>query len=302
MRITKHTLTLLRLLQCGGLNARLRGWNRMLRVLFPISHQMDSLIYTTYRGHRYAAAPNHFVDWEVLVTGGYEIEDLKLYAAFCAALDMPLVLDVGANVGHHSFTFASMGCRVIAFEPNPALWPIIKSKISFAGLQNIELHEVGLGDRTETRDFAIPISTNSGTGQFIGEGNCSVSTLGKLPITLGDEYLTNKGLHNVDIVKIDIQGFERQALRGLKETLLRNRPVVGVEIGDENRLSIPTLSALQELLPPDYIYYRLQTDILLIFKRAYWVKLTPPEFKFVDGNVFCVPREKSFLMEKKRTA
>jgi FkbM family methyltransferase len=255
------------------------------------------LLQTTYRGRPYAAAPNHFVDWEVLTTGGYEIHDLSIFETISAHLSDAIVLDIGANVGHHSFVFASLGWRVLAFEPNPALWPIIEAKIEAAKFADIQLHTVGLGDRDEIRGFQIPDEWNSGTGRFLARNADRVDIDQWLPVRHGDDYLAGHGVSKVDVLKIDIQGFERHALKGLSGTIGRNRPLICIEIGDENRTSIPTLSALASLLPERYAFRRVRHDNVLLFRRPRLDTLDANEFSAFDGNTFCVPEERLDWLE-----
>ena len=45
---------------------------------------------------------------------------------------------------------------------------------------------------------------------------------------LGDNYLESHGINQIDLIKIDIEGYERYALLGLNNTLKKNRPVVAM--------------------------------------------------------------------------
>lgn len=242
------------------------------------------------------AAPTHYVDWQVLTTGGYENADLSFLASLAAPVHRPLTLDIGANIGHHSFIFATLGWRVMAFEPNPTLWPFIEAKISSANLSNLRLHRVGLGDKDEVLGFRVPDKSNSGTGHFIvQEAEQGLSEL-QLPIRHGDNYLAAQGVAKVDVVKIDIQGFERRALRGLRATIARSRPVVCVEIGDENRDDIPSLEALAALLPKDYSFRYVGDESKFMLHRSKVKELSAVQFSEFDGNVFCIPKERLALI------
>jgi FkbM family methyltransferase len=298
MRIRQNSLAFLRLARCGGLNQHVRGWNRCLAAIFPIADQSGDLLQVDYRGLPYVAAPNNYVDWQVLIIGGYEIRDLAIFEAVSAHLAGAVVLDIGANVGHHSFVFASLGWRVLAFEPNPELWPIIEAKIAAAEFENVQLHTVGIGDRDELLAFDIPDRWNSGTGRFLAQDADRPPIAQRLPVRRGDDYLEAHGVSDVDVIKIDVQGFELHVLRGLSKTLARSRPLVCVEIGDENRESIPTLSALASLLPERYVFRRTLYDNLLLFRRARLETLNPDGFDTFDGNALCVPEEHLGWLER----
>ncbi|MGE0055207.1 MAG: FkbM family methyltransferase [Hyphomicrobium sp.] len=247
------------------------------------------------------AAPDQYVDWQVLTTGGYEFDDLAVFEELSRQMTArrPLALDIGANVGHHMFVFATLGWRVMAFEPNPSLWPSIKEKIRTASLEDVSLHGIGLGDQDLSLRFRVPISENSGTGQFVTSSNVRRDhTDQDLPVRRGDDYLVEQKVENVDVIKIDIQGFEATALRGLRSTLESNRPVLCIEIGDENREEIPSLDALAALLPQGYGFRMMRQDPHLLFRLSKLVKVRPTEFGDIDGNIFCVPEERIAALDR----
>lgn len=91
----KTALQVMPLLRGPGLNAHVRDWNRVLTALFPIADQADTMTPLRYRGRPYAAFPIHYVDWRVALTGGYETQDLDIFAAIARACRSVRLL------GHH---------------------------------------------------------------------------------------------------------------------------------------------------------------------------------------------------------
>jgi FkbM family methyltransferase len=300
MKITQNMLPILNTLRVGGLNRNVRGWDRLLRGLFPLASQTDGLLSITYRGFPYAAATNHYVDWEVLTTGAYEYHDLAIFGVIAKHLRSGTVLDIGTNVGHHAFSFASLGWRVLAFEPNPDMWPIILAKLRMANFENVELHKVGLSDEDAVLLFNIPDQMNSGTGQFHRNEEPERPGDIRLPVRRGDTYLSALGVTKIDVIKMDIQGFEQRALSGLRETMTLNRPIVCVEIGDENRASIPSLVSLEALLPENYVFMCVCYKKLMLFRFSQFRTLGGAEFAYFDGNLFCIPKEKVPWFAKRR--
>lgn len=291
MQITPATLPLLKLLRAGGLNRAVRGWDRILRNLFPLRDQADTLIETVYRGRPYAASPRHYVDWQVLTTGAYEHDDLVVLETLIRCMKDPVVLDIGTNVGHHAFFFATLGADVHAFEPNPALWSIVEAKAAAAQLGNIRLHKCGLADRDDVLTFHVPDGTNSGTGQFVDGTLVVDAAVQTLPVRNGDAFLAAQQISKIDLIKIDVQGFEPQVLIGLKTTIAASRPVISVEIGAENRGAIPTLEDLTSLLPGHYTFARIAFRHVgpLLFRKT--TGLSPSDFASFEGNLLCVPEE-----------
>ncbi|HMN38635.1 MAG TPA: FkbM family methyltransferase [Hyphomicrobium sp.] len=296
MQISRTTLPLLKMMRMGGLNNTIRGLDRVIRGLFPIASQTAGTIEVPYQGMTYAASPRHYVDWQVLTVGSYEPADLAVFRALHTHLSKVNVLDIGANVGHHAFFFASLGWRVWAFEPNPELWPIFETKIKTANIGSVHLARFGLGDKDEFLVFQIPDSDNSGTGQFVPNVENALLDATTLPVRRGDEFVREAGIGQVDVIKMDVQGFEPQALLGLRQTLETSRPIVSVEIGPENRSSISTLEALGALLPSDYAYARVRQRNLGPLRLPRLEELTSSAFLEFEGNLFCSPSEKMTWM------
>lgn len=296
MKIRESSLPLLKILRAGGLNRHVRGWDRALRMLYPIQQQRSTLIETRYRGRPYAASPNHYVDWQVLTTGAYEHDDLDVLEMLIRHMKQAIVLDIGTNVGHHAFFFATLGASVHAFEPNPALWPIVEAKMAAAGLTNLRLHKCGLSDRDDVLNFHIPDSTNSGTGSFISDMPTGTSAIQTLPVRNGDAFLAAEGLKKIDLIKIDVQGFEPQVLRGLKDTIAASRPVISVEIGDENRSAFSDMDELRRLLPSGYMFVRVAHRHFGPLRTRRIAPLATKDFSAFEGNLHCIPDENAFWL------
>lgn len=297
MRLKRAILPLMPLLRGFGLNRRVKGWNRVLFALFPLARQSADCIETRYRGLAYVAAPKHYVDWQVLTTGAYEVEDLAVFERLACVIPNATVLDIGANVGHHTFVFAALGWNVLAFEPNPDLWAVIEAKVRAARLSKVMLNRFGLGESDEILAFSVPDRRNSGTGQFLPTGSALPTNVMSLPVRRADSTLARLGIERVDLVKIDVQGFEPQALRGLKDTLDRCRPILCVEVGAENRHEIPELAALANLLPANYVFRRVRFFDLVFVRFARLVSLDHSDFSGFEGNVFCIPTERARLLD-----
>jgi hypothetical protein len=93
------------------------------------------------------------------------------------------------------------------------------------------------------------------TGSFLPnarKGNEMVSTE-ELPIAKGDIVLAKSGLKRADLIKVDIEGFEKYALQGLHETLERYRPVVMMELNSGGgEAGVRSRKELEDLFPQDY--------------------------------------------------
>jgi FkbM family methyltransferase len=153
---------------------------------------------------------------------GYDYED-----AFHAALLGHLragqtIWDVGANVGIYVELFAQAAGpegRVVAFEPSPDNYKLLCEK--FAGRQNIVLKNVALAEREGTASFYAAEGGGVTDGLSAKPGLAMRES--KVDVHTGDSYLAQ---FPPDLIKIDIEGYELEALQGMKAVLTSPRPLL----------------------------------------------------------------------------
>ena len=139
-------------------------------------------------------------------------------------------VDIGANVGNHSLYAALFlgAARVIAFEPNPLAYRLLVQNVLVNGLEQvIDLSRlgVGVGAREEGGYSMERRRRNLGGAKMLpGES-------GKLRVLPGDTLLEGEA---PALIKIDVEGMEMAVLEGLKATLRQHRPVLLVEVDNEN--------------------------------------------------------------------
>lgn len=157
----------------------------------------------------------------------YEAEELALLRTHVAP--GATFIDIGANVGNHTL-YAAMfldAARVIPVEPNPLALRLLLINVMMNGVEDrVERRGLGLGlaDRDEV-GFGMETRTkNLGAAKMqAGEGD--------LRVTTGDALLSGE---TPDFIKIDIEGMEMLALRGLSDTIARARPKMLIEVDQEN--------------------------------------------------------------------
>ena len=161
--------------------------------------------------------------------------------------------DIGANIGQHSLFMSQIADRVDAFEPFPAVNARLEHHITLNRIGNIVLHKVGLSDASEQLPFFAPSGRNQGIGSFdestTGKGNVYEDNYA---LIRGDDYFRRHRLPACDLIKIDVEGFEKKVIRGLRETLDTQRPILVCEVSYGKALSFSTRQELLEALPADY--------------------------------------------------
>lgn len=168
--------------------------------------------------------------------------------------------DVGANIGQHALFMSRVATQVHAFEPYPPVSEQLEAHLIRNRIDNVCLHKLGLGDEDGTLPFFAPSGSNTGVGSFDADSQQRGNTpAGQLRIARGDAYLTDLALTRLDLMKIDVEGFERKVLAGLRDTLQRFRPVLVIEVSYGQALSFRSREQFLEHLPADYQVYTFDT-------------------------------------------
>lgn len=223
----------------------------------------DAPFATDFFGLQYQGNLNNSVEFTLYYLGAFEkpllffLRDTMQNLRQAGASASPTFFDIGANIGQHSLFMSLHAEQVHAFEPYSAVSQKLERHIELNTIRNIQLHKVGLSNQQEELDFYAPTGRNQGIGSFdagtVSKGN---RNLGKLALVRGDEYLEQHALQTIGLLKIDVEGFEKNVVSGLTGTLQKSRPIIVLEVTYGNSLSFASLQELQATLPPDYALFR----------------------------------------------
>jgi FkbM family methyltransferase len=181
-------------------------------------------------GFDYYAGSYSSVGRELHWRGLEEVEAATLRPFIAIANGARLVVDVGANTGLYSLVACAAGARrVIAFEPVEESAARIRenaARNNFTG--RMDVREEVVGDLSGLTRFHVPFGPTPSSASMNPEGfrHLPGRTVEKRVITL-DEVLRDGPA--VDVIKIDVEGFEDVVLRGARGVIERDMPVVFLE-------------------------------------------------------------------------
>ncbi len=145
-------------------------------------------------------------------------------------------LDVGANVGQvtlHASRLVGPKGRVIAFEPAPFNLARLNANLKLNPVKNVTVEQLGLGDRPGSFLISNVDEGNQGMNRIVQQPSDAGRT-SRIHVTTLDTYVNEHMLEKVDMIKIDVEGFEFKMLNGAKATLERWHPVLFIELDDGN--------------------------------------------------------------------
>ncbi len=150
--------------------------------------------------------------------GQYENFGVRLTERDC-------VIDAGANIGMFSVVASKKigkTGQVIAFEPMKEISSILEKNSRRNDCKNIRIENYLLGETNKSVDFFYNLKSNynGASTKLHSEGD---TTIQLEQITL-DEFVKKNNITKVDFIKADIEGAERDLLKGARETLKKYRP------------------------------------------------------------------------------
>jgi FkbM family methyltransferase len=143
----------------------------------------------------------------------------RLYSGFVNPGD--LVFDIGAHVGDRVHVFRQLGGRVVAVEPQPALAKTLR--LLYWPDRMVVVDQFAIGRQSGTIELNINVdnpTVSTVSSDFIAAANGAPGWEGqrwskriRVPVTTLDELVGKHGMPS--FIKIDVEGFEAQALAGL---------------------------------------------------------------------------------------
>jgi FkbM family methyltransferase len=185
--------------------------NTLKYALFPKDNAVTSCI---INGTQYESYMFEFLNRNLINTDGKDI------------------IDIGANNGSFAIDFAHLvgdNGKVHSYEPQRIIYYQLCGNVFINGLDNVYCHNIAIGDCVDTVNIENPDYFETGDVNF---GNVKVGKNGEsitqLPLDVFDyEY------KDVVFIKIDVQGYELNVIKGAEKIIAKHRPYLFVEFEDD---------------------------------------------------------------------
>jgi FkbM family methyltransferase len=150
--------------------------------------------------------------------------------------DARLFIDVGAHVGYYTLLASKIAKEVIALEPDPFNYKLLRINLRINGISNVYALNIAASNYTGTGIFASIKSI----GKLLTQKSNLDNNINKIKIRVVklDDLLLKIG-KNPDVIKIDVEGSEMQVLEGLQETLRKGVKCLMIEVhSEENKAKV----------------------------------------------------------------
>jgi FkbM family methyltransferase len=251
-------------------------------------------------GFRYKGNTANLLDRKVLFSGCHECDAIAFLRDAIMADENAIFVDVGANSGHHALFMSKYAKKVYAFEPYAPVRLQMESKISVNHIDNIYVLPTALGEKNELKQYYAPPDENTAIGSFL-EGFSSRNIGGEmLEVRCADDVFKELDLDRIDIIKIDVEGFEKSVLSGAKESLKKFNPVVMFECSMDMEGGFQNYDDISASFPGGYTLYRLSHSGKRRHGKYALQKLTPDIVQNkAQFNLVAVPKGRKIPLEAK---
>lgn len=154
--------------------------------------------------------------------GGWEIEQQKEFLKHCSPKKYSI--DIGGQIGAHAVPLADFSKKLIVFEPNKDNFRMLEENISLN-----KLEEKSLLVNKACGDVSGVLSLGGKSLNSLYKQNSKMANnFYSVEIIVLDDFLNKNIISSKEIsfIKIDVEGFELQVLKGMKETLSKSKDLV----------------------------------------------------------------------------
>lgn len=209
-----------------------KGYQNFFVKCLPQNYQYKTGTFRTIKrnGIWFRLDISEYMEWVIYF--GLNVEERQgLYPLIKKGMH---IFDIGTNIGETLLSFAELtgqDGKVYGFEPVEENYNKCVSNISLNAFNNIQVSKLALSDKSETLYFGAAVNRNSG-GIFMTREKQDAS-YSVQAMTL-DDFMNVYQLSKADFIKIDVEGFEYNVLKGAAQTIKKCKPVLFIEIDERN--------------------------------------------------------------------
>jgi FkbM family methyltransferase len=215
--------------------------------------------------------------------GKYDLKILRAIANICQ--QGWIIWDCGVYIGFYTVFFSRLvgpNGKVVAFEPDPNNLQRAKNNVDLNKLHNVRFVHTAIGAPLGETDFILSNNTNSHLpGSYVGASMNTYTSIEqaessfKVLCTSFDELFLNKDIPSPNLIKIDIEGAEIEALQYIHQLTQDQRPLLVLELHNPDCDAAAWSFAQRE----GYVLKSLDTDCIITQRKD------------VYGTLLCLPLE-----------
>ena len=222
----------------------------------------------------------HFLGWKSLK----DYFSLSILRKLASKSDV--IFDVGADIGIVSLYISDANpfAKIFSFEPSSHSFPVLLNLIKKNKNESIIPVKMAVGAKNSSEIFYYSpvnsvISSLAPRAGFIEE---------KVNVTTIEFFCRQNKINKIDLIKIDVEGFESEVIAGFGEEITLSRPIIFAEVLNEsNGMKIA------RVLPKDYRFFRIIEENKIL-REDQKIDRTSN----MSNNYLLMPREKLSVLNE----
>lgn len=190
---------------------------------------------------KYEISLNNYNDWLLF----FGINNQHKENIYQKIKNGDVVLDVGSNIGEVLLNMAKVNPdgRIYGFEPVKSTFDKLQKNVSLNSFSNIYLNQLAVSDTNETVYYQAKEGHSGGT---MMSKESKINSPNFIEAMTLDNFAELNLIEKIDFIKVDIEGFEMNFIKGALQTLKKHKPSIFIEV-DHDKL-IRQNSSPEELL------------------------------------------------------
>lgn len=168
--------------------------------------------------------------------------------------------DIGANIGYYTLLESKIvgdSGKIIAIEPSPVNFSQLQKNIQNEKVKNVELYQMAGGDQNGTLKFLLDPHSNLSRIISKEESEKISGNIIDVPVKKLDSFLDELSIKSLDLLRMDVEGYEFNILEGMKNSIKKFRPMIQMEVHTRILGNGKTQKLLEWLMEENYevVYY-----------------------------------------------
>lgn len=214
-------------------------------------HGRPRIVHVRLQDFELVVLANENVGRSIAALRRYETKDSRFLASQIRESD--ICIDIGANCGYYTVLMASRAINGIvhAFDPLPLYWHLLSINTLLNGNANVVANMMAVGSEIGTQDFSE--AEDGAYSSFLPTERKRELRRHRVQVETLDQYVANREVSRVDILKVDVEGAEMMVIDGAYELLnsVEKRPRLAlIELYEDNLkpygISIPDVVSSME--------------------------------------------------------
>jgi len=163
---------------------------------------------------------------------GYEGYEYSIIPFYYLSTKSNVIIDIGANIGYYSLVAATanINSKIYAFEPVDRIVNRFNKQIEINNFNNIKVEKLVVGDTNDKISFYIPKGNSMALASSTKKGWVRDTEEVRVNSITLDNYSNEKNIGKIDLIKMDCEFHELEVLRGMKNILEKDKPLILMEI------------------------------------------------------------------------